>query len=479
MTLRLYAHALKAARARQLRGRLAAPVRRRRFPAGSPPPFHPPDGAAELWRSPAFEAAPLAGSGEERLRSFHAHYGEDVLAAARAGDSDRALHAARSWISANPPAPGDAWHPYTSSTRSGNWIAAAALEPSVAEPDVVESLWRQLLYVAGNVEDGVLGNHVIRNARALVLGGAAFGDERLSRRGRDLLRRELPEQVLRDGGHYERSPVYHAIVLRDLLEIDGTVPGLVPGPLLATMRAFAGGLARPDGRPALFNDGGLDQAPALDLPPAGDGLLVYRETGYAVLRTGPLWLAFDCGAPAPPFLPAHAHADALSFQLWWDGVPVVVDPGTYTYEAGAERDWFRGTEAHSTIAVDGLDQFRLWGAFRSGPLPRVELLDARPTRLEARATWGPVRHTRTIQVELPGNVTVTDLVEGDGEHGLVSSLPLGGVSASIAAMGPLAASHEPRWVSERFFERSEGAALVQRGRLRLPATVGWEIRLPS
>ena len=181
--------------------------------------------------------------------------------------------------------------------------------------------------------------------------------------------------MLPDGGHYERSPVYHRVVLRDLLEVAAAadVPGL-PG-AIERMRGFAAGLDRPDGAPALFNDGGLDLAPALDLPAAGDGLAVFADTGYAVLRTPRLWLAFDCGQPSPPYLPAHAHADALSFQLWVDGSPVVVDPGTFTYEPGAQRDWFRGTRAHSTVAVDG-DQFELWGAFRSGPLPRVELLEA-------------------------------------------------------------------------------------------------------
>ena len=292
------------------------------------------------------------------------------------------------------------------------------------------------------------------------------------------MHREVAEQILPDGGHYERSPVYHLVVLRDLLEMHALAPAAVPADVLDRMRRFASALARPDGAPALFNDGGLELAPALELPVAGDGLEVFPETGYAVLRRGPLWLAFDCGAPAPAFLPAHAHADALSFQLWWDGEPVVVDPGTYTYEPGAERDWFRGTEAHSTLAVDGLDQFRLWGAFRSGPLPQVELLQARPERLEARATWGPVRHTRTIELGLAGQVTITDAVEGEGEHELSSSLPLGSVEASISAVGPLEATSEARYVSERFFERVEGTALVQRGRLRLPATIGWQILLP-
>ncbi len=64
---------------------------------------------------------------------------------------------------------------------------------------------------------------MIRNARALLLGAAAFGSAGLLDAGSALLERELPEQVLSDGGHYERSPVYHLIVLRDLLEVEAAV----------------------------------------------------------------------------------------------------------------------------------------------------------------------------------------------------------------------------------------------------------------
>ena len=369
----LYLHALRTARPRQLRARALRPLARRRFPTGAPPPFEPPTGPIELWRSPAFENSPLAGTGAERLRGFHAQYGEDVLALARQGDVAGVRAGMLAWIAGNPPRPGDAWHPYPLSTRAGNWLAALALQPEAATSAVVESLWSQLLHLERNVEDDILGNHLIRNARALLLGAAAFGSARLLDAGGALLERELPEQVLSDGGHYERSPVYHLIVLRDLLEVEAAVPGSVPADVLERMRGFAAALARPDGQPALFNDGTLDLAPRLDLPPPPDGLSLFPETGYAVFRRNGVWLAFDCGPPAPPYLPAHAHADALSFQLWLDGEPVVVDPGMPTYEPGAERDWFRGTRAHSTVSIDGRDQFELWGAFRSGPLPRVEL----------------------------------------------------------------------------------------------------------
>src|SRR5262249_34589287 len=122
-------------------------------------------------------------------------------------------------------------------------------------------------------------------------------------------------------------------------------------------------------------DGGLDVSPQLDLPRPGEGVRAFPETGYVFVTRGDLALAFDCGPAAPAFLPAHAHADGLSSQLWLRGEPLVLDPGMPTYEAGAERDFFRSTQAHSTVAVGG-SQFESWGAFRSGPLPRVELLRA-------------------------------------------------------------------------------------------------------
>lgn len=474
MKPRLLFHALRTARPRQLRGRALRPLARRRFPSGAPPPFAPPSGPVELWRSPAFEPTHLAGTGAERLRAFHAQYGEEVLGLAREGDAEGARAAMLAWIESNPPRPGDAWHPYPLSTRVGNWLAALALEPEAATSAVVESLWRQLLHLDRNVEHDVLGNHVIRNTRALVLGGVAFASSRLIDHGLSLLARELPEQVLSDGGHYERSPVYHLIVLRDLLEVDAVLPGSVPGEVLARMRSFAAALARPDGAPALFNDGALDLVPALDLPPARDGLSLFPETGYAVLRRDGVWLAFDCGASAPSFLPAHAHADALSFQLWIDGRPVVIDPGMPTYEPGAERDWFRGTRAHSTVSVDGRDQFELWGAFRSGPLPRVELLEAGEGGFSAAVDWKGARHRRRIALD-GRTVVVEDVVEGRAVETTISSLPLAPETQAGVTATAGTAERESRPLSERLYERRDGPALVVSLRGRLPLASGWRI----
>jgi Heparinase II/III-like protein/Heparinase II/III N-terminus len=465
----LVLHGLRTARPRQLSARVTRPIRRRRFGARPRRSLPAPLVANEaLWRSPAFEPGSARPDPASRLASFHAGYGEDVLAAARAGANVRPAIA--SWIASNPPRPGDPWHPYVLSTRVGNWLAALTLQPAAVDPRIADSLWLQLEHLARNVEDEVLGNHVIRNARALVLGGAAFEDERLLKVGRALLGRELPEQVLADGGQYERSPAYHRLVLRDLLEVE---PFADVGDVLPRMRAFAAATSRPDGAPALFNDGGLDLAPVLQLPEPRAGSTILADSGFAIERRDDLWLAFRCGALGPPYLPAHAHADALSFQLWRRGRPLVVDPGMPTYEAGPERNGFRGTAAHATVAVGG-DQFELWGAFRSGPLPEVEL----DGELAAVARYRGITHRRAIELG-PNHVVVHDEIDGRGRHHLTSSLPVApGAELDVEPHGPLPLRIEDRVVAERLGERVPSRAYVVDGAMTLPVELGWTIRLP-
>ncbi len=451
----LYLHAARTIRRRQAVARLLRPLRRRRFPGGLPPRrVAPVTAAATLWRSAAFAEGDRPNPGT-RLGQFHAQYGDDVLAAARAGEVDRAHALLERWIDEHPARPGDPWHPYPLSTRVGNWIAALTLEPALGSERVSVSLWHQLGHLRGNVEDDILGNHVIRNARALVLGGVAFADDGLLRHGLDLLTRELPEQVLPDGGHYERSPVYQLVVLRDLLEVQAAVPRSDVGEAIERMRAWSAAVRRPDGHPPLVNDGWLDAVPVLELPVSSAGVTALRDSGLALVREDGLWLAFRCGPLAPAFLPAHAHADALGFQLWWDGLPVVVDPGTFTYEAGPERDAFRGTAAHAALRVDGRDQFEPWGAFRAGPLPQTRLLAAEPGLLVAEAELGGGIVQRREIAWTAAEVTVDDHVSGPGRHRLEWALPLAPGARARVSITPEPSVTDAGWLSERLGERVE------------------------
>jgi hypothetical protein len=72
----------------------------------------------------------------------------------------------------------------------------------------------------------------------------------------------------------------------------------------------------------------------------------------------------DCGPLGYLSLAAHGHADALSFTLSADGYEWIVDPGTFAYHTEKLwRDHFRGTGAHNTVRIDGLDQSEIGGNF--------------------------------------------------------------------------------------------------------------------
>ena len=72
----------------------------------------------------------------------------------------------------------------------------------------------------------------------------------------------------------------------------------------------------------------------------------------------------DAGPLGYREIAAHGHADALSFTLSVGGEEFLVDPGTYAYHTEGEwRSYFRGTSAHNTVRIDGMDQSQSGGNF--------------------------------------------------------------------------------------------------------------------
>ena len=61
----------------------------------------------------------------------------------------------------------------------------------------------------------------------------------------------------------------------------------------------------------------------------------------------------DIGNVGPDYIPGHAHADTLSFEMSVFDMRFIVNSGTSVYGLGAERLRQRGTAAHSTVVIDG------------------------------------------------------------------------------------------------------------------------------
>lgn len=268
------------------------------------------------------------------------------------------------------------WHPYPTSVRAPAWASAlgAGVFPDPLRGRAIHALARQVDYLTRAVERDIGGNHVLKNLTATIIAGAALGMDRAIARAMLRLERECRRQFLADGGHIEKSTSYHREAVHDLSEAAAALEGSgrsVPAWLGATISAGAGwleALTAPDGSVPLLNDAW--QGPPLTPPASPPEVTHLDATGLVVLRGGGMHVVLDVGTLCPPELPPHAHADALSFTLWADGAPVIVDPGAMAY-TGPARAWYRSTAAHNTVSVDGRDQCEFWGDFRAGRLPRV------------------------------------------------------------------------------------------------------------
>lgn len=393
-----YARTLQHLRPWQVVGRLLAPLQRRlaarRVPAPPPSlratpfasgavPHHDPWNARDAIREGRFcflnenvlLGRPVDWAAEEQalLWRFTLHYFHYLHLL---GPTEQ-VALCRDWAAANPVGRGVGWHPYPTSLRIANWCRAG-----LTASDLLESLYQQAAYLSRTVETHIYGNHLLENARALVLAGSYLQGQgeaaQWRAQGLSIYRAELDEQILPDGFHFERSPLYHALMLEGLLDVVHALPDIHPDQArlrsaARDMTAALSGVVHPDGTLALFNDTTHDLAP----PPAAlrryahavlgeepPARLSFPDAGYYVLNADDLWMMIDGGAAGPEYLMAHAHADIFSYELSLFGRRFVVDSGVYQYPAGPMRRYVRGTAAHNTVEIDGRDQIECWDAFR-------------------------------------------------------------------------------------------------------------------
>jgi uncharacterized heparinase superfamily protein len=401
-----------------------------------------------------------------KLWLFHLNYFDFLNVSFALPEEEPALKSALEimldWCANNSKGKEVGWEPYALSVRIVNWLKflvrhACSMESHGFGAEVntlVESLGLQTATLEHRLEKDLLGNHLLKNIKALLFAGAWL-DSRLSERwwakGEKLLEQQLHEQILADGGHFERSPMYHSQILEDLIEIRllrrGIGSRLACSDLLLqktdSMARFLRGNLHPDGEIPLFNDsvlGGarppaqllaMAESPDSRIVESKSPIAVFPESGYGVIRSpeSRSALIFDCGPIGPDDQPGHGHCDVLSYELSLQGQRVVIDSGVSTYEPGPERSFERSTAAHNTVRIDDEDQAEIWASFRVGRRPRVGKLQG--------GNFGPfyflsgehdayrhlgVVHARRILFHPPDTWIVADLLRGNGSHLLESFL---------------------------------------------------------
>lgn len=380
-----------------------------------------------------------------KLWRYNLHYFDDLNAAdAQARLSEHATLLCR-WVAENPPGKGTGWEPYPVSLRLVNWIKWQ-LQGNVMPAECLQSLAVQSRWLNGRIEHHLQGNHLLANAKALIFAGVFFDSPESRRwlaRGEALLARQLPSQILADGGHVERSPMYQGILAEDVLDLVQLAelfPGIVDVEIVAMCRATASAMlawlavmSHPDGEISFFNDAAIgiaappmalaDYGKVLGIVPRlpaearqGSGGVWLADSGYVRLETGRMVALLDLAPLGPDHLTAHGHADTLCFELSVDGNRVIVNGGTSCYGTSAQRVAERATAAHNTVELDGQNSSEVWSGFRTARrariVPPVEVSLEPPLVVSAmhdgyRRLAGRPLHRRTWRMSA-GGLDITD-----------------------------------------------------------------------
>ncbi|MBR5399889.1 MAG: alginate lyase family protein [Bacteroidales bacterium] len=270
--------------------------------------------------------------------------------------------------------------PYPMALRSINWVKFFSRFPESATIEREEVLYSQLFLLEKKLEYHLLGNHLLEDAFSLYIGAAYFNNKKLLKRAERLLEKELKEQVLPDGAHFEQSPMYHCILLDRLLDCINICPADYLISTACRMLGHLDSIVWKDGTIPLLNDSanGIAPSPGQLFTYAGQlGLkwkpIPMKECGYRRFSSDHFEAIVDVGNITASYQPGHSHADTFNYELRIDGTPFIVDTGISTYEKNTRRQYERGTSAHNTVTVEDKDSSEVWGGFRVGRRASVKI----------------------------------------------------------------------------------------------------------
>ena len=314
---------------------------------------------------------------------------------------------------------------YPISLRGINWVKFLA-KHQISDKDIDQNLYNHYQILLFNPEYHLLGNHLLENGFAFLFGSYYFKDERFYKLAVKILKKELEEQVLNDGGHFELSPMYHQIMLFRVLDCIQLIKlnAWKNDDLLlfleytaSNMQAWLKEVTFYNGSIPMVNDSSYGIAPttaALLNYGRHLGLKVKEvklsDSGYRMLKNDDFELFVDVGNVGASYQPAHVHSDTFNFVLYVNNTPFFVDTGVSTYEKNQLRQMERSTSSHNTVQIGDVDQTQVWGGFRVAE--RAKIIDFNEVKGRVEATHNGykslgVNHTRSFCLHKK-NIVIND-----------------------------------------------------------------------
>jgi hypothetical protein len=366
------------------------------------------------------------------------------------------------WLEENPPNIGVNWKCGQEATFRliATCFARRAFANSRATSHERLQKWRKFVAftaerIAGNIGYALSqnNNHGISECIGLYTAANILPDMPQAEKYSVLAEKNLIEQletlVYKDGAFSQHSTVYHRVVLHDLAwylafkkalgsDVEKHIVAAANRALqfMVNITDLNTGLAPLHGPNdganilPLTNSKYLDFRPAITLlgsllncrlaVPAGpqnEALLWFSQTNSqgkilaqnndpGAVTSG--WFMFSgknsrlfCYAPEK-FIHRPAQADLLHVDFWWKGLPITLDPGSFSYNcSGRFSEMFKSTRVHNTVCVNNEDQLKMISRFLFLPWPRIktEWYEKKQTFIATHKAYkdSGILHTRKIQ----------------------------------------------------------------------------------
>lgn len=286
------------------------------------------------------------------------------------------------------------WHPYSSSHRIINLLSSYLCLSGEKHSENYKShlllrkkllgeAKRNLAYVLLNIEYDLQFNHLLKNLVAIWYAKHFFNNIPISEKKLfKLTMFSINQNFLNDGGHVERSPMYHNLGVLDLMLLCQVLPAgelknFAENKLEIASKACLV-MSHINGDFALYNDSWRSGAPSMmDILEPGPQK-EYSEllnTGYVKFLDKNQSIIFDVGDPGPSNNLGHAHSDFLAYEITTIDGPLICDFGTPTYSCGDLRNLCRSAAVHNGPNVRGVEPMECWDSFKVGRRPKVKRFD--------------------------------------------------------------------------------------------------------
>lgn len=329
----------------------------------------------------------------------------------------------------------DGLEPYPISLRVINWIKFLG-QHKVEDIEINSSIYWYTEVLLKNLEYHILGNHLLENGFALYFASYYFKNEKWLQKATEILKKELDEQTLKDGAHFEQSPMYHKIILSRILDCVylGVQNNWEKDTLKDTLRGTASIMLSWLSQVTFSND---------EIPYVNDSargitfsskeLFSYAsllkiewktvslsDSGYRMIRKPSYELFVDVGTIAASYQPGHLHSDALQFLLNHNNTSIIVDTGVSTYDKTPLRTQERSTSSHNTVeTIDG-NQYQVWGGFRVARRSRVTVEEETSTSISAKIKhFTSSIHSRSFTWD-DDSISIKDVVNSSDNIGKAS-----------------------------------------------------------